>query len=188
MTPFPIATTPAPARRHRGARRRACGTASVEAVIALPVFIIVLSGVWFVRDRQLAIQSAANQARSCAWQYSANDCTEIPKGCEGVLAPGTAPRAGNKVDDALNDAKKAVLAGGDSKGVIEKVATGLLGPAIDALFGRFVDGNTSRTLNRPGALGDGQTVVTGSYHLACNLQPTTPGKVVKDAWDSIVHF
>ena len=170
------------------ARRRARGAASVEAAIALPFFVIVLSGVWFVRDKQLAIQSAENQARSCAWQYSANDCTVIPKGCEGVLKPGTAPRAQNNVDNALNDAKSAVLAGEDSKGVIEKVATGLLGPAIDALFGRFVDANTARTLSRPGVLGGGQTLVGGSYHLACNLQPTTPGKVVSDAWDSIVHF
>jgi len=170
------------------ARRRARGTASVEAAIALPFFIIVLSGVWFVRDRQLAIQSAENQARSCAWQYSANDCTAIPPGCEGVLTPGSAPQAGNKVDDALNDAKSAVLAGGDSKGVIEKVATGLLGPAIDALFGRFVDGKSTRTLNRPGVLGGGQTVVTGNHHLACNLEPTTPSKVVEDAWNKIVDF
>jgi hypothetical protein len=187
MTPVPIATTQAVSRQ-RKARRLAQGAASVEAAIALPFFIIVLSGVWFVRDKQLAIQSAENQARSCAWQYSANDCTEIPKGCEGVLTPGTAPRAANKVDDELNDAKAAVLAGGDSKGVIEKIAAGILEPAIEALFGRFVDGNTSPTLTRPGALGGGQTVVTGNYHLACNLQPTTPGKVVKDAWNSIVHF
>jgi hypothetical protein len=174
--------------RIHGARRRARGTASVEAVIALPFFILVLSGVWFLRDKQLAQQASENQARSCAWQYSANDCTEIPKGCEGVLSPGTAPRSATKVDNVLSDAKSAVLAGGDSKGVIEKVATDLLGPAIDALFGRFVDAKTARSLNRPGVLGGGQTVVTGSYHLACNLQPTTPAKVVSDAWDRIVHF
>ena len=171
--------------RVRGGRR---GTATVEAVVALPFFILVLSGIWFVRDRQLAIQSAENQARSCAWQYSASDCTEIPKGCEGVLAPGTAPRANTKVDDVLNDAKSAVLAGGDTKGVIEKVATQILGPAIDALFGNFVEASTQRQVNRPGILGGGQTVVGGKYHLACNLHPTTPTQVVSDAWDKIVHF
>lgn len=174
--------------RIRRARRRSRGTASVEAAIALPFFVIVLSGVWFVRDKQLAIQSAENQARSCAWQYSANDCSDIPKGCQGVLSPGTAPRPANQVDDALNNAKAAVLAGQDTKGVIEKVATGLLGPALDALFGGFVDGNTSRTVNQPVVLGGGQTLVTGTYHLACNLKRKTPAKVVSDAWDSIVHF
>jgi hypothetical protein len=174
--------------RLRRPRRRGRGTASVEAVVALPFFILVLSGVWFVRDRQLAIQSAENQARSCAWQYSANDCSSIPKGCEGVLSPGTAPPTANAIDNALNDAKSEVLAGGDSKGVIEKVAAGILGPAIDALFGRFVEGKSSRTLNRPGVLGGGQAVFAGSYHLACNLQPTTPAEVVEDAWNKIVGF
>jgi hypothetical protein len=172
----------------RRARRGARGTASVEAAVALPLFVLVLSGIWFVRDRQLAIQSAENQARSCAWQYSANDCSDVPKGCEGVLSPGTAPRANTKVDDVLNDAKSTVLAGGDSKGVIETVATKLLGPAIDALFGRFVDGSTERQLARPAILGGGQTVVSGKYHLACNLQPTTPTQVVEDAWAKIVNF
>ena len=99
-----------------------------------------------------------------------------------------APRANTKVDDVLNDAKSAVLAGGDSKGVIETVATKLLGPAIDALFGRFVDGSTTRQVARPGILGGGQTVVSGGYHLACNLQPTTPAQVVDDAWAKIVNF
>lgn len=175
--------------RLRRARRSARGTASVEAAVALPFFILVLSGVWFVRDRQIAIQSAENQARSCAWQYSANNCTKVPVGCEGVLlTPGTAPHAATKVDEALNDAKASVLAGGDSKGVIEKVATDLLGPAIEALFGGFVVASTTRKLQQPGILGGGQTVVGGNYHLACNLAPTTPAEVVSDAWDKIVHF
>jgi hypothetical protein len=172
----------------RRARLRARGTASVEAAVALPFFVLVLSGIWFVRDRQLAIQSAENQVRSCAWQYSANDCSEVPKGCEGVLAPGTAPRANTKVDDVLNDAKSEVVAGGDSKGVIETVATKLLGPAIDALFGRFVEASTTRQVARPGILGGDQTVVSGRYHLACNLQPTTPAQVVNDAWAKIANF
>src|SRR4051812_8832514 len=187
MNPTRRASPPA-LTRLRCARRCARGTASIEAVVALPFFVLVLSGIWFVRDRQLAIQSAENQARSCAWQYSANDCTSIPKGCEGVLTPGSAPPAGNVIDDALNDAKSAVSAGGDSKGVVEKIASGTLAPAIDALFGRFVEGKSSRTLNRPGVLGGGQAVFTGSYHLACNLQPTTPAKVVEDAWNKIVGF
>src|SRR3954467_2633041 len=106
MNPTRRASPPALTRLRR-ARRCARGTASVEAAVALPFFVLVLSGIWFVRDRQLAIQSAENQARSCAWQYSANDCSEVPKGCEGVLAPGTAPRANTKVDDVLNDAKSA---------------------------------------------------------------------------------
>jgi len=171
------------------ARRRARGTASVEAAVALPFFILVLSGVWFVRDRQIAIQTVENQARSCAWQYSANNCMKVPAGCETVLlAPGTAPHAATRVDDALNDAKSSVLSGGDSKGVIEKVATEMLGPVIDELFGHFVDASTRRGVTRPGILGGGQTVVGGRYHLACNLRPSKPADVVSDAWNRIVHF
>jgi len=168
--------------------RRQRGTATVEAAIAVPFFVLVLSGIWFVRARQLAIQSTENQARSCAWQYSANNCTAVPKGCEGLLSPGTAPHGNTKVDDVIDDAKSKVLAGGDSKGVIETVATRLLAPAIDALFGNFVQAMATQMVSRPGILGSGQTTIAGQYHLACNLQPTTPEQVVDDAWKKIINF
>ena len=167
-------------------RRHSRGTATVEAVVVLPFFIMILAGIGFVRDKQLAIQAAENRARSCAWQYSANDCSQKPAGCEDVLKDGIAPRSGTKVDDVLNSAKSQVLAGGDAKGVIEKVATDILGPAIDALFGRYLAASTHGKVNRPGILGGGQTVVEGQYHLACNLRSTNPGDVVSDAWDKIV--
>ena len=173
--------------RLRRARRRSRGAASFEALVALPFLILIFAGVTLVRDRQLAIQAAENQARSCAWLYSASDCTSIPRGCEGVLTPGTAPRPATQVDDALNDAKSQVLAGGDAKGVIEKVAMELLGPAIDALFGQYLAACTHRNVTRPGLFGGGQAVVEGRYHLACNLHPTTPEKVMDDAWSKLIE-
>ncbi|HKO48575.1 MAG TPA: hypothetical protein VJV79_12675 [Polyangiaceae bacterium] len=173
--------------RLRRARRLSRGVASYEALVALPFFILILAGVTLVRDRQLAIQAAENQARSCAWLYSASDCTSIPSGCEGVLRPGTAPRPATQVDDVLRDAKSQVLAGGDAKGVIEKVAVALLGPAIDALFGRYLAGSANRNVTRPGLFGGGQTVVEGRYHLACNLHPTTPEDVVDDVWSKLIE-
>jgi hypothetical protein len=77
----------APLRRMRA---RACsrGAASLEAAIALPVMIIVFAGALFVRDKFLAVADAQARARSCAWQYSASNCTVMPAECGGVLADG----------------------------------------------------------------------------------------------------
>ena len=82
-TPFRAAT------RHR--RRRASrGVATVEAVVALPVLVLLFIAVFFFRDLAGARHEAATKARSCAWLYSANNCTTVPAGCEGVLTDTTA--------------------------------------------------------------------------------------------------
>ena len=170
-------------RKSRSNRARARGVASVEAVIVLPFFILVLVSLLYVRDQAIGKQAAEMHARSCAWLYSANDCDEIPPGCADVLSPGDAPGLSSpEVAAALGNSAERMESIG---GVVETVVGALVGPALEDAFGRSLDARTSRDVTRPGVYGGGTKSITGRYHLACNLSPTTPEKVVEDAWRGI---
>lgn len=78
-----------PFRSLSGSRAHARGAASVEAVVVLPVFLILFISLFYVRDQVLARQATQEQARTCAWLYSANNCefdaNSMPAYCDGVL-------------------------------------------------------------------------------------------------------
>ena len=162
-------------------RRRSRGAASVEAVIVIPFFILVFVSLLYVRDQAVGKQTAEMHARTCAWLYSANDCSEIPADCQDVLTPHSGVSA-SEAESALGDGARRLTSQG---GVVESVVRPLIMPALQAAFGRSVDATVSREVERPGAYGGGMKIVTGRYHLACNLEHTTPIEVVEDAWRRI---
>ena len=71
----------APRSAHLGRRRRIRGVASIEAVMFLPVLILVFAGILFVIRQGRASMQARSQARSCAWRISAAGCGETPEDC-----------------------------------------------------------------------------------------------------------
>jgi hypothetical protein len=167
-------------------RHQVRGAAMVEAVIALPVFIVILIGVFYVRDQVLARQDAQAQARSCAWQYSANNCTEMPAGCEGVLGALTKDGAsGAALTKALAGGADSAL-GSVGNELVDAALGGLLDDALSSALGSSVPAAATREVARPALYGGGTAVVKGRYTLACNLAPTTPGEVAKDAWQWLV--
>jgi len=175
--------------RRRKAKR---GAASVEAVIALPVFVIIFLGLFYVRDQAIAKQQAEQQARTCAWLWSAQDCEgAIPAGCEGVLHEANAP------DVAPPDLKRALdrqldrVKHGDSVSAGDAVMSIIgptLGNALEAAFGNATEATTTRQVTRSRLFGPGQKTVTGQYRLACNLHPTTLPQVAEDAWSKITPW
>ena len=176
-------------KNSRSAQR---GAAAVEAVIVLPVFVIVFLGLFYVRDQAIVTQQAEQQARSCAWLYSAQDCEgAIPAGCEGVLTRADArdmapPDLTGKLDEQVNRLKEGKsVNGGD-------VVMGIIGPtignALEAAFGNATEAKTSRQVSRSALFGPGQKTINGQYRLACNLHPTTLEDVAKDAWDKITPW
>jgi Flp pilus assembly protein TadG len=58
------------------ARRRKRGAAMVEAMLVLPILIIVLTGATYLRELYLARASTRLVARACAWEMAM-------RGCEG---------------------------------------------------------------------------------------------------------
>ena len=176
----------------RNRRRNQRGAAGVEAVIVLPVFVIVFASLLYVRDSAVAKQQAEQQARSCAWLYSAQDCEgAIPAGCEGVLTRADAPdMAPPKVERAFNEQLDRVKNGKDVNGggLVMSVIGPTVGNALEAAFGNAVDAKTTRQVAHSSIFGPGQKTVSGKYHLACNLHPTTLEKVAEDAWDKITPW
>jgi hypothetical protein len=69
-----------------------------------------------------------------------------------------------------------------------EIVSAIIDPALKAAFGRAIDFKISRSTDRPVLYGGKTQMLTGEYHLACNLQKTTAETVAKDAWNRATHF
>ena len=92
--------------------RRARGAATVEAVIALPVLVLVLLGVHLVERRALVRHATLADARACAWAHAASGCRAWPTGCAGERrgasrSPGAGPPP--EVERALSSGEVQAL-------------------------------------------------------------------------------
>jgi hypothetical protein len=159
----------------------------VEAVIALPVLILIFVSMLYVRDQVLARQQADTLARSCAWLYSAQNCTgPAPAGCGDVLGELTNTGAKNPaLEEKLRGGMKTVLEGSELNDVVTGIVTDLLDPAIEAALGKSVPARAQQEVARPGVYGGGIKTVQGKYDIACNLSFTTPEDVAEDAWNML---
>src|SRR5262249_46648386 len=109
-------------------------------------------------------------------------------GCEGYLRAGTTVSSGsNKVDEALHGGKNSLPQGSPPKNFVSGVVGSLLESAIQDAFGRSLDAAVPAVTEQPELFGGQKVTVTGNYHLACNLAPTTLKNVAQDAWSLLPH-
>lgn len=160
----------------------------VEAVIVIPVLLLLWVSLYYLADQFASQQSAAMTARSCAWLYSANNCEAVPPGCGDFLkeSRGSA-EVSPDVNDALQEGADAALRGADAQGFVAAVVSNLVAGPLLAAFTSSIDATVTKNVKQPTAYGGGLKQVTGRYHLACNLEPTTPKEMAQDAWDSLVE-
>lgn len=169
-------TVPIHSSRPTHAARHCRGTASVEAAIALPFFVILFISVYYVRHSLFAKQTAEIHARGCAWAYSMKNCEEIPVGCENDLHDVWNGEAVSKeIEGKLNM----------EDGLIKDAVMFVFDPVLHAVFGHALDATTATPFARPPLYGGGTATAHGSYHLACNLKHKTLGDVASDVWNSI---
>lgn len=155
----------------------------VEAVVVLPVFIVIFVSLLYARDQVLARQQANTLARSCAWQYSMNNCSHKPPECSAVLAgPILSGMKHPDLEDALTTGAADALSNADASDLVGAAVGAILGPAFEAVLGRSVTATARRKVERPALYGGDVKTVQGSYELPCNLAPTTAPEVAKDAW------
>jgi hypothetical protein len=173
-----MATPSKRAKNRPCSRCIARGVATVEAVVALPVLVLLFVAIFFFRDLSGARHEAAARVRSCAWLYSAGNCTAVPAGCEGVLTDVSAVG-----DAAMSIPMPALSESGASNRQVNGIVDGLLDKALLSLFGSGANAHATKDFPRPPLLGGGIMRASSNYHLACNLAPTTPAQVVRDAWD-----
>jgi hypothetical protein len=166
------------------ALRAVRGVASVEVVIVLPVFVLLFVGLSFIGKLALARADVDAEARRCAWLYAMNDCQELPEGC---APPTSSPVAGG---DSLGDAVshgKGVLGReqGRASGAIAQFIGSVFGKALSDVAGCSPVANASRTVSRSPLFGGKINPFTGSYGLACNLEPQTVGSIAEQAWKAL---
>jgi hypothetical protein len=158
----------------------------VEAVIVIPVLVLLWISLYYLGALFGNAQAAQEQARSCAWRYSANNCQAVPPGCEGVLTDATSAVVAPDVERALQDGADRALRGGDAKGIVGTIVGQLVAGPLMAAFTSGTDAKVERSVEKPPTYGKEPSVVRGSYHLACNLAPTSPEDMAKHAWDTLV--
>jgi hypothetical protein len=152
-----------------------------EAVIALPVLVILLGGTLLVGKIAVAKADAESLARGCAWQYSMNACDAVPPGCEGVKFSPHSESVQNEISDKLDEAQSSIRNAAKG-GVVGNVVEQILGTALGAAFGSSIDASASENVTRPKLFGKDPVRAAGAYHLACNLKPRTMDSVAMQAW------
>jgi hypothetical protein len=154
-------------------QQRTSGVASIEAVLLLPVFAIMLASVFFVGRLQLARAHARGDARRCALEHAVSGCGAAPPGCENLLHE-------QRQDPHANEAAnlRARAAQSDSFGVLERVP--LIGDAIDALFGTTTRARAEREVPLP--WGKARAQVVASVTVICNERPRDVGTAIADVF------
>jgi hypothetical protein len=137
----------------------------IEAVIVLPVLILLLAGVVFLRERYLGRQHALLEARRCAWAHAMNGCGAPPDGCATAIAVISAD-----TDDqdavAIMDAARARA---DSD--IDVFAdVPILGAAISGLFGTQTGAQAEVEVPLPGHA-DRYEIERAEVVVLCNERP-----------------
>jgi hypothetical protein len=117
-------------RRDAAAHVRRSGAAMIEAVVVLPVLLLALFAVGFMRERYLGRQQAALAARRCAWAHAIGGCGEVPP--PGCSAAALAASSDDPDTAAIMSAARA-NAGTSKIDVFNDVP--VLGEALDGLFG-----------------------------------------------------
>ena len=155
-------------RRFRELLRNTVGSATSEAVVMLPFFIIVWGCIIYVSQKYDRSIEASQTARNCAWKHALSACEE---------------------DTACNIAEGASLADaefpGGTGGFLEDLSGDL--PFVDwmfeGLFGKDITASYERTVNAPEAVGGGSHTMVGAMALTCNEKPRGDlGDILHDAF------
>ena len=156
----------------------------IEALIALPVLLVLLFGLSLMREWHGARQGALAEARRCALMHAASGCgREAPAGCEDVVAAGP-PVGDDTHSKVLVQATRTAYAGSKFP-LLENVPA--LGDALSSLFGTTTRAEAQRTVKRPGPAAEA-LVVTGGMVLLCNERPTKVLELAEQAVCSSLHL
>lgn len=159
--------------RHRPLSRRAAaraGVAMVEAMIAVPVFVVLLLGAMYLRELYLARAATRLTARSCAWTSALEGCPRDGAACSsttGAAHDGQVP----------NIAEQVRARTGNSADPFRDVP--IVRDALSGLFGSAITAEASRSVPYP--FDDTRKgVARGETTVVCNSVPTDPISLAKE--------
>ena len=205
----------------RIATRRSCeslrGAVTVEALLVMPLLMLLFVGIEFVRDTVLARQVASAESKSCAWELANHGCrSPSPRCAATVRGPVSMDRSGGRatgleVASELNDSMHAhgtvgariAIDGGSAisaslspqgfgsvgGGAISEAISKVLEPALGRLLAgnEFALGTAARGVSRPVILGGGAIDVRGQCQLRCNLEEQGPEMMLVSLWKSAME-
>lgn len=148
------------------------GSASLEAVTVLGVFLIIYVGLFHMHKLQGSVLLARAEARSCAWRYSNAGCRDgAPTGC------GEASTSEMQLADEDDD----------GRGIVDML-TGIpvLGPVFGAVLGTAVDLRVSREVKHTAMFGTEDITVGARIYLLCNERNRTTREIAQDTACSLM--
>lgn len=160
--------------RERRKRTRSMGTASVEILVMLPVFVLLLASVFYVHRLGMASQTAASSARSCAWTFALKGCPEkLPDVCSG-LGPGA---------ESEGESPKE-LEGTSWFDGLDGIP--VLGFAVRQVFGHGKRMGASRTA--PFLDGETEVKVSSTQYVLCNSVAESWSGKIQDFLDYVTDW
>jgi hypothetical protein len=147
--------------------RDATGSASVEVVVMLPVFIVLFGAVYYAYGRAVAEHEALSAARGCAFQYAMNGCLPVSRGpdlCANARGEKLARVDGDEFTGVFSTLENVPLVGG----------------AVETLFGEGARGTASRVSQ--GFMGGEPERHEGELYLVCNTRSRSLFGHVKDSF------
>ncbi len=178
------ANSPSSSSTPRNYLSRERGTASVEAVILLPILILLFFGIIYVARVDSAKLSVLTQARGKAWVASMQACEGDAKSADQEHPE--VKGVNNQVNNALSQAGQSTS--GNVKSPIGGFVGKLLDAPLKALFGQSVTTSAFQSVPRPAFLGGKETTVVGNYRLPCNIKPYTLWDIAKSLWNQLPLF
>jgi hypothetical protein len=172
-------------RRKRRRARRA-GTASVEIVVMLPLFIVLFAAVYHLHATGSAALLAAEQSRACAWQFAVSGCEDASKVelCKGVLASKGADVKGES-DARVQGGDEAGAELDRSKSMLDKIEDiPVLGGLVRMLFGEGAV--ASARADAPRFMKAETVPLEKSYYIVCNTVSKSWGDLIKDQVCAVV--
>lgn len=156
------------------------GTATIEGVMVMLVFVALWAGVLYVGRLYESQLVARAEARECAWLIAENACRKIPSNCRSQMSDGDT--GGDKSDDLTRSADDASL--GDS---IASAFREVLMDHLEGLFKSRIEATSERDVKKPFVIGAGQVEVTGTFSLPCNTKEFRFEDIAKDMWDAFLR-
>lgn len=156
------------------------GTASIEAVIMIPFFIIVWGLLLFAVDVYKHKIDAGLRARDCGWAFAQTGCQTLPPQCAEEPGDPVAVDGGagtGELESSLDELPIDIPIIGD-----------VLNGVIDTLFGDLRVARHSASVQRPNVLGATTVQTRGAFAVMCNERPRTVGEMALDMVCSVAPF
>lgn len=171
----------------RRTRMRRRGSASVEIVVMLPVFVILFAGVYHLHASGSAALVAAERARGCAWQYAVNGCESVAKAelCrDAQAAKGDDVKAESDARTEGSDETSEELARNES--VFDRIEDiPVLGALVRTLFGEGAVA-VARTA-APRFMQRESDSMEKTYYIVCNTVSKGWGDLIRDQVCGVVQ-